>query len=400
MMKRNLLFILLSVALLGSCSKDEDPKPTPLEEGQTVMLDVHLTVPSGTMETRGGVINENGEPPAGYPLDNIYLVGKTESGSYTSIPLGMEKVADGINLSSIPITTKSDDENFYVSFQGQGNESLTLAFSKSGGMMQSQDIYFSSRRNATVQMNLGGKTPGGKDTYAPIGDILFRNSTSVTVTAVIVGDYCSAAINNTSLDQLKTLTFSMRRNTGVLSTKLIIVNPSYVEDANEAFFTDAMGCSPIGWKCRTYLEGFPLSYDMIEEAMVSGTKGTVNLCDDWNPFIVASGSTTVAGTMTSFKGWGILDTSYPYIYSGSQSGMNVCFSIQAPDGRVKTLKVSSDIDLTPNLHVVATAILYVTDLKEQFKSDTKAVGPVGNTGDEDILDVPYKFYWETQTLSE
>lgn len=80
--------------------------------------------------------------------------------------------------------------------------------------------------------------------------------------------------------------------------------------------------------------------------------------------------------------------------------MNVCFSIQAPDGRVKTLKVSSDIDLTPNLHVVATAILYVTDLKEQFKSDTKAVGPVGNTGDEDILDVPYKFYWETQTLSE
>ncbi|WP_455665213.1 hypothetical protein [Phocaeicola sp.] len=398
MIMRNLIFILLCTVMSFSCSSEQREEEVPLKEGQTVMLDVRFSVPQGGAEGRGGVVDEEGYPPAIYPINDIYLVGQTESGSYSSILLGLEKTSGGINLSSIPITTSKDEKNFYVTFNGAStSDFLTLAFPKRGDYaMQSQNIYFSSQKNTTIQMSKGTATPGGKDTYAPIGDILFKNHGDIIVSAM--PDLGLAFINNVSLTQLKTLTFSMRRNTGVLSTKLIIVNPENSVDSSETYFIDSLGTSPKGWACRTYLEGFPLSFDMMKEETVSGTKGVVDLCDSWKKFEITGGSLTVGGVMTLFQGWGILDTSYPYIYSGSQSGMYVCFSIQAPNGVVKTLKVPSDIELTPNLHVIATAILYVGDLAKQFNGKAMDARSATIDNNEELLDIPYQFYWESEPL--
>ena len=246
-------------------------------------------------------------------------------------------------------------------------------------------------------MSAGTKTPGGKDTYAPIGDVLFKNYEELIVTAApILG---VASINNVSLSDLKTLSFNMRRNTGVLSTKLIIINSRNLIESSETYFVDSLGSSPTGWACRTYIEGFPLSFDMITEKTLSdATTGIVDLCDDWNGFSLEAGALTVSGHTTLFQGWGILDTSYPYIYSGSQSGMHVCFSIRSANGVVKTLRVPSDIELSPNLHVIATAVLYVSDLAKQFNGRATGARSVATGNNEEILDIPYRFYWESEPL--
>lgn len=381
------LFVLLAgFFFIASCSSsglDEEQEGIEIGREVTINVTAKVNVPK-TAEARWGVVDSEGDPPAMYNSDEVYFVVENTSGSYNFLKLDLVSSGTEVIISMQIKLTIGNTVNRLDILNSKG-EALSLEL----GANEARNFFFSSKGVESVSMAVdsGTTTPGGNVVYRPYGDTLYRTVTkqiqSIAVGALFIDGQLIRGDNMSTLE----LSCEMERCTGVFSSKLVIVDSeNYLQDTGD-YFNAAMGSSYEKWQVRAFISDFSLYYSITNNAVIDGSNtGIVNLCDDWANFSTGVGAAlSISGQTTLFMGCGMYDASYPYIYHGDLTGKELCFSIKSPEGVVKTLRIDLAVMLTANINLTATAIVYLSDLKNVFMPGRS----VGET-----MDIPYHFFVE------
>lgn len=319
-----------------------------------------------------------------------------------------------------PVYEVDGKQVFDICFSAEGSKlwaknGLDSILVANGGPFQA--LFSSSPTLETSKELCDVKTEGGKQTYEPYGDRLFKTA---NLMFMAVGDQVMYLPDYKPVTELS---LEMERLTNVIIPRLVLCDDlqipknEYTLDLTK--FTNELG--PVeDWEVRTFVagnqeaaspfcNGFPVDYNLLNGTNEKGDRGIISVAQGYQTLEAdfVHNTVSVGGTAKSYKGVGYHSDSTPFIFPASTSGKaDLCFTFRYvgnnPEIKAKlknkgvnTFRFHATEDLTKGSLRLVTVVMDIDDFVEAFlNTSTRANGSVYLIHDPDFGQVavsPYTF---------
>ena len=417
-------YLFLMLSFFFACSEEEINNNETNTDGKEFVFTASLNVNQGDdIETRA----DDYTLSTLYPKDELYLMVKGDN-QYTATKLSLSDVGGSSKALVLVLNSLVEEGKNIISMEDE--DGTTVKIDVSGG--KEVEVYFSSIGETTVSLTTSDvKTPGGKNTYAPIGDELFRSDSYY----FSIDDHRNILLRRpngtegTACCEEENL-IMLNRCTSVLSAKLVITQRNYSDLGNSIIYTctdevfkEKMNTSSISdWSTQFFIANFPIQYNMIRgegesfSARVggvvdNGTRGNIVLTE--NAFTFEEGVTATDSRPDeddssheiniTYAGVGAYNYStevYPYVYWMSSDAMGSCpIHVCISNGsETKSFQFIYTGELGYGNHVRLNIVVFVEDLAEAF--NTNSTNRMKSSNGEEYITIPYKIFVERTSLQQ